>query len=65
MPDYLWNTLTLPPYDDYYIVTCKGGRLAMSLYYDASNKKWTNETGQEFEVVAWMPFPAAYGTQNR
>lgn len=58
-----WNTLTLPPYEDYYIVTCKGGTKAMSLYY--SDNKWTDDYGQEFEVVAWMPFPPAYGSQNR
>lgn len=61
MPE-VWNTLTLPPYDDYYIVTVKGAQKAMSLYY--SDNKWTDDNNQEYEVAAWMPFPQAYGTQN-
>ncbi len=58
-----WNTLTLPPYEDYYIVTCKGAKKAMSLYY--SNNKWLDDQNQEYEVVAWMPFPEAYETTYR
>ena len=57
-----WITLTPPPYEDYYIVTCKGASKAMSLYY--SNEKWTDDNNQEYEVTAWMPFPKAYGTEN-
>lgn len=58
----MWITCIPPPWDDDYIVTCKGARKAMCLTYE--NGKWINFEGTEFEVVAWMPFPKAYGTSN-
>lgn len=59
----LWITLTRPPFDDYYIVTVKGARRTMCLYY--SDGKWTDDNNQEYEVVAWMPMPEAYGVNNK
>ncbi len=58
---YNWNTST-PPYDDDYIVTCRGAQRAMSLTYE--NGKWTNQEGTEFEVIAWMNFPKAYDPKD-
>ena len=60
----VWNTLTLPPFDDYYIVTVKGASKAMSLYYSTEDKTWSDDHLTTFEVAAWMPFPKAYGTEN-
>ncbi len=60
----VWNTLTLPPYDDYYIVTVKGAQKAMSLYYSTEDHTWSDEHFTTYEVAAWMPFPKAYGTEN-
>lgn len=57
-----WITGRLPPYDDEYIVTCKGATRAMELTYE--NEKWINSEGKEFEVIAWMPLPKAYDPEH-
>ena len=57
-----WNTLTLPPYEDYYIVTCKGGVKTTMLYY--SEGEWTDDYENRYDVIAWMPMPEAYDPKN-
>lgn len=56
--DFRWYTLTAPPYEGEYIVTCKGAKRATALQYE--NGKWTDINGTEYEVIAWQFLPNAY-----
>lgn len=47
-----------PPADGEYIVTCRNARRATILTFE--NRKWTNDRGKTFDVIAWTFLPGIY-----
>lgn len=60
MPIYKvpWITNKDPTYEDNYLVTVKGAVRASNLYF--SDGKWTDDRNNEYEVIAWYPYPLAF-----
>ena len=43
-----------------FIVTIEGAEESTVLYYDAIIDVWSDEHGNVYDVIAWMPLPSAY-----